>query len=502
VVLTLALLLVAGVVAGIVLGRGLTTGTTPPPASDGLAWLGDKPAGEAVQVNPANGRAEHRLTVADPGAGFELAQRDGLLVVIGADGTVTLIEVATLTALGGYQGSAGTLALLDDQNLFAVDRAAGTVAWLDPGSGRIRDTWSAGFSLADATIDGHGTLWALRADGRLHRLTVSADRLSGAAPPVTVAGAGPDAVIVGLVEGGVTVLAPGLGGSGTAVRIGTPDDGTTSVPALTGRITAPDRASVAALSVSIDDTSTVVLITPNSVIAVDTSRYGCDRPGESVEHETVTYVSCRGAGLVIALDRQGRHAPPDIRLAPGTDPDLDVANGHFFAIAGDSGVIVDGTGTRTDLSGLRLVPGNVPASAAPRRSRQPGSGQSQAPAGQRPSSAAPPASPASSAPPPGPISGDAVIASLYRAGTTYQYRASLDPPATWLSLTCTVEIYEGGTLVRTRSAPGCVGEVALGIGDGNTWTVIVVGCAGTDCVTSRGEAIDTLERPPPDGGQR
>src|SRR5688572_20217298 len=92
-VVLVAVMLVAGVVAGIVLGGAFTRGEAPVSVADALAWLRDEPRGEAVQVNPATGRAENRLPVAGPGTGFQLAQRDGLLVVTRTDGTVSLVDV-------------------------------------------------------------------------------------------------------------------------------------------------------------------------------------------------------------------------------------------------------------------------------------------------------------------------------------------------------------------------------------------------------------------------
>ena len=77
----------------------------------------------------------------------------------------------------------------------------------------------------------------------------------------------------------------------------------------------------------------VVLIGREESVAVDTSPYGCANPGEPVVYNDLVYPPCLGAGLVIALTETGSHTPPNVQRAPGTDPDLSVLNGWFFASA-------------------------------------------------------------------------------------------------------------------------------------------------------------------------
>src|SRR5690606_37981199 len=112
-------LVVVALAAGVLFGSGLAE--TAIATTDGLTWLGDDTRGEAVQVNPATGRPENRLAVAPPGAAWRLAQRDGLLVITEADGTVSVIDVATLALTGRHRGAAGIKVLLDAASLYAAD---------------------------------------------------------------------------------------------------------------------------------------------------------------------------------------------------------------------------------------------------------------------------------------------------------------------------------------------------------------------------------------------
>ena len=514
-----AAMLLAGTVAGVMLNRDMT-GDGPSVGSDSLAWLADRPAGSAVEINPSNGRPENRVVVADAGEGFELAQRDGLLVVTSPDGRVSVIDIATLAALGGYAGHAGTLALLDEENLFAVDLAAGSIVRLDPGTAATLTTWRGGDALVDAVLDGQGTIWALGADGRLHHLLSTGGGIDEAGPPTRIPGAGPLAVLTAH-PAGVTVLAPGTGpvvgaGTGIAVRVGTPDDTTITVPGLTGRVIVPPQASFDLVPVSVTDASSVLLIARDATVAVDTRPYGCDRPAESAEHNRLAYFSCQGAGLVIALDQQGHHAPPDIHLPPGTDADITVHDGRFFAYADGSGAIIDREGLRTDLNGAAIGP--VPAStttppppATTRRNNPPGGGGTGG-GGQQPVTP-----PTTTPPPPTPANGDPVVAGVSAVqqsyvsdgcynipnppppipdcttATWYEYTASLNPPPAWSSFggTCRLQARQGATLVVDISVECSATSAFVGTGTGATWDITVQACAAT-CANSAPYAVATL----------
>src|SRR5262245_13833353 len=72
-VVAVAALLVAGVIVGVMVGRP-AAGPDTADLSDGLFWVRDEAAGEAVQVNPATGRREDAVAVAPPGESWQLAQ--------------------------------------------------------------------------------------------------------------------------------------------------------------------------------------------------------------------------------------------------------------------------------------------------------------------------------------------------------------------------------------------------------------------------------------------
>jgi hypothetical protein len=313
------------------------------------------------------------------------------------------------------------------------------------------------------------------------------------------------------------------------VRIGTGSDGTMLAPGLSGPMLPADRAPVDLTPVSLVGSPTVLLLTGPRAIVVQTSRLGCDRPGEPAVHIDLAWIPCQGAGLVIGLDRQGRHAPPDLRLTAGTDPDLIVHNGWFYATGPDgSGVGIHPDGTRTE---IRLGSGPAPAAQPTQSGPRDGQGAPRPGEPRPPRRDGPPTTP----PPPfpnGPFANDDVVtgstdaqrieecagtgaaiaqlpaqpgrallagglAAMLRLAhiplnpcSVYSYTAQLNPPQPWRDFpgTCTLLVTNGpGTgdiSCAATSAP-------LGDGDGATWYVRVRACHQGACVTSATYEVTT-----------
>jgi hypothetical protein len=349
---------VASLVAGGLVGTGLTD--TLVETSDGLTWLPDDERGEAVQVNPATGGPQVRLRVAGAGNQLEVAQRDGLLVVTDTvTGEVTIIDVATLTASGSLAGSGDSAVevLLDDAQLYVVDRLLGTVRRIDPASAaEVGTGWSAAAPLADAALDRRGTVWALRVDGLLYALEWSGagKELREVAPARPVAGAGPGSVLVPH-DRGVTVFAPE---GEVVVRVDTGQDQTWRADQLGQPLRPAPASPVDLVPVSVAESATVLVVAGDDLVEVDTGRLGCGRPGTPVVYRHLIYVPCLGAGRVIVLTPDGRRRPPDIRVGRG-DPDLVLDDGRLIVYSPASGVGVmvepDGTTRR-----IRTRDGSVP----------------------------------------------------------------------------------------------------------------------------------------------
>jgi len=506
-VVLVATLLVAGVVAGIALSRRDDGSDGDPGQGDGLTWLRDELHGDALQVNPGTGRTEQALAVADPGTPWQLAQRNGLIVVTSGDGKVTLIDIATLTALGTYTDAAVGKVLLDESNLYVADRVRGTIVRLDPADGTaLGAAWRAGAPLADAVIDGAGTVWALSDNGLLHHLAWTQGALADVETPTTVGQSATRAVLVPHPSG-VTVLNPS---AGTVVRVGTDEDTTMPAPGLDGFLQAAQEAPVDLVPVSLVDSSTVVLVAGPVTVAVDTSTYGCKRPGRSAVHNGHVYLACRGTGRVIVLDAAGHRVSGDLTLGEGGDPELTTHGDLLFATLPGSdaggGLVVRPDGTFTALAGYDGTvattppPTRTPSSNRTPRSQQPGPTTS-------PPTSAPPTSPP---PPPGPRNGDQVIVGFpsYEhsgpatgcgpmcTGYWWYYSVSLSPPALWQSFagTCTLEVDGIGALNGSFVLPNCSSTgIALGDGDGASYTVTVTACSAGTCVTSAAETLYTYE---------
>lgn len=325
-----AVVVVGALVAGGLLGSGLAG--TVVDTFDGLTWLADEQRGEAVQVNPVTGGPQARLRVAPGGHELVISQRDDLLVVTDATtGTVTVIDIATLSTAGSHAatGQGAVKVLLGQGRMYVVDRQLGTIQRVDPATAAdIGNGWAGGAPLADAVIDGRGSLWALRHDGVLFTLAWSDDAggLIEAAPARMVASAGPQSVLVPHDQG-VTVFAPE---AGTVTRIRTGGDLTVRTDRLTAPVHPAPDAPADLVPVAVERTGTVLVLDGGGLLEVDTAALGCPRPGQPVVHRDLIHVPCLGQGRVIVLGRDGTHQPPDITLESGSDPQLVLDDGRLI----------------------------------------------------------------------------------------------------------------------------------------------------------------------------
>ena len=175
----LSVVVVAGsLVAGVFFGQGLSS--TAVDVADGLTWLSDDPSGEVIQVNPATGALQVRQKIGNPGDDIEVAAQygDRIYVADHTSGQLLAFDLTSILVSGQRRISTGgdvdTLGHGDD--VFLVDPEQSTIAAIDPAlTDPIGTIWVAPAGLADAAIDGAGTVWALEDDGALHSLRWSDD---------------------------------------------------------------------------------------------------------------------------------------------------------------------------------------------------------------------------------------------------------------------------------------------------------------------------------------
>jgi hypothetical protein len=496
-----ATMLVAGVAFGFSLGR---TAPNQPAAEDDLSWVPDR--GDALQVNPGTGHIENRLPVADPGTGFTLAQRDGLLIVLDGDGILAVIDEATLGVGGHYAAGDTAKVLLDPTHLFVVDLSAGTITRLDPTTAAVLDAWSAGLPLADAAVDGTGTLYALGIDGRLHRLVWTDAGATTSAAPVTVDGAGPGSVLVAH-NSGVTILNPG---NSTAVRVGSVEDATLTVPGLAGTILAPERAPLDLVPVTVDGTPRVILVAGTTVMSVDVSAFGCAKPGQPAVHAGHIYLPCAGTGHIVVLDGAGNHAGGDLSLGDSGTAVITLDGGRLYAIlpGAEAGVVVN-----PDLSTVAMTFGTTAAISSTVGSTAPVPGATAGPTtgtGKGGGSGTGGGTTSTGGgttktTPPGPGARDTVPMTLGTAqgSDTSQcgvsapfpqcviiygyYILTVTPPGNWHGFTGTCELHDTGGISGGDTPVPCdaSSQHVVGTGDGRTHTFTVTACQGSDCVTSK-----------------
>lgn len=336
----LSVVLVAvSLVAGVLFGNGLSR--TAVELADGLTWLADDPSGDVIQVNPALGRAEVRRSVAAAGNDLTLAQHAGFLYVIDhTDGVLSTIDVTTLEQSGsrGVPGGGAAETLSDGTTVFLVDRAAHSVAAIDPlTTDEIGRVWVERRGLADVAVDGQGTVWSLDRTGRLTALrwsTTSAEFLEQDTHELDVNG---DAVVVGH-ERGATVMGadPGL-----VQQVGGELDLRTSTTALRGRLLAPLRTPSELTAAASPESSTVVVLARGRLAEVAVADSGCAAPGRPEVFAGRVYVPCAGEATVLQLDAQGGFAGPPIPTPRGEDPEL---------VLDDDALLINVPGARTGIS--------------------------------------------------------------------------------------------------------------------------------------------------------
>ena len=85
-----------------------------------------------------------------------------VFLAVGEEDQAPLVPITTIEVL------------LDNNQVYLVDRPAGAVHRIDPRTAAdVGPPWLAGTALADAVLDGSGTVWALGTDARLHTLNWS-----------------------------------------------------------------------------------------------------------------------------------------------------------------------------------------------------------------------------------------------------------------------------------------------------------------------------------------
>ncbi|MDT9591880.1 fibronectin type III domain-containing protein [Nocardioides zeae] len=341
----------ASLVAGLAFGEGLSR--TVVDITDGLTWLSDDPSGEVIQVNPATGRPERRLSVGEPGNDLQVSQSDGRLFVTNrTTGEIFSVDLASVLVSGQRRVAAGgaTDLLLHDGAAYLVDRSNSTVSRIDVSTtDAVGERWVATEGLADAAIDGEGRVWAIDKVGHLVELRWSdTERRFITESDHDVDYSGDSSVLVGHDEG-VTVFGPD---AGIVVQVGTGKDVVGDAPALAGRLAAPASSPSDLVPVAAPETGTVLIVGDGEFREVSVRTIGCPKPGRPEVHRGLVYVPCDSEGRIVVLGQDGRRAANDITVPGDRDAELVVDDGNLIVnVPGaQAGLIVRPDGSVDDLT--------------------------------------------------------------------------------------------------------------------------------------------------------
>ncbi|MEO7268965.1 MAG: fibronectin type III domain-containing protein [Knoellia sp.] len=343
-----AVAVAASLLVGAVAGQGLATVALD--VADGVTWLPDDASGQIVEVNPSTGQPQTRLQLAGTGSSLQIRQRDGrLLVMDGTTGQISSVNLATLLASGRRAGAPGgdSKLLVGSGRVYLVDLMTGSLRRVDPITLTDLGNELKLGPLADAVVDGRGTLWLAQADGEIVsvRWSDDADRFVGEEHQ-NVAGSGPNARLVAH-PAGVTVF--GSDG-GVVVQVGTDKDVAVPLPALQGEVQAAAESPRDLVAAALPDTGGVVLLSQGKLLDLAVGALGCSAPQRPIVFGGRVYVPCANAGRVLVLGPDGRRAAPDILTEDRGTPTLVIDDGRLVVSSpgAATGVVVDNEGnTRT-----------------------------------------------------------------------------------------------------------------------------------------------------------
>ncbi|MFC7487839.1 hypothetical protein ACOCJ7_15130 [Knoellia sp. CPCC 206453] len=343
-----AVAVAASLLVGAVAGQGLATVALD--VADGVTWLPDDSSGQIVEINPSTGQPQTRLQLAGTGSSLQISQRDGrLLVMDGKTGQISSVNLATLLASGRRAGAPGgnSKLLVGSGRVYLVDLRTGSLRRVDPITLTDLGNELKLGPLADAVVDGRGTVWLAQADGEVVsvRWSDDADRFVGEEHQA-VAGSGPNARLVAH-PAGVTVF--GSDG-GVVVQVGTDKDVAVPLPALQGEVQAAAESPRDLVAAALPDTGGVVLLSQGKLLDLAVGALGCSAPQRPIVFGGRVYVPCANAGRVLVLGPDGRRAAPDILTEDRRTPTLVLDDGRLVVSSpgAATGVVVDNQGnTRT-----------------------------------------------------------------------------------------------------------------------------------------------------------
>ena len=311
--------------------------------ADGLTWLPDNATGQVVEVNPSTGTPQARLQLGGPGSDLQINQRDGrLLVTDAATGQVSSINLATLLASGRRAASPGgnTKLLVGSGRVYLVDLDQGTLRRVDPITLTDLGSELRVGKLADAVIDGGGTIWLALVDGRVisARWSDSADRFVGQQDH-PVKGSGPGTRLVAHPRG-VTAFGPD---GGVVVQIGTNADVAVALPDLRGDVAAASESPSTLVAAAATDIGRVVLLSGGKAHELSVTDLGCSAP------QKPTVFGGQGLRALRRCRTRARPRPrrssgrPDILTADRQTPTLVVDDGRLVVSTpgAATGVVVD-----------------------------------------------------------------------------------------------------------------------------------------------------------------
>jgi hypothetical protein len=293
-------------VAGVVVALAVTalTGTGLPLPSlsvaDPMVWVPDSARGEVALVDPRSGRVEARVAAGEPGDDLEVAQQTGRFAVTNhRAGAVLMLDAGTLAVTGRRSAPGGEVRLLlTDAGALLVELEAGVVRRVDPSTVEdIGPPVELGRPIVDVAANAVGTLSLLLSGGGVHGVRWSAQSAAfeDVEPTAPVALADADRSTVVLLSDGILGGRPGGAG----------------------------------------------------VIEVPVGGADCAHPWRPAIVGAVAYVSCLGAGQVLALTLAGQASGPPIDL-PGS-PQPVRYDGGVLLVAAEQAVLVPAGGAARSL---------------------------------------------------------------------------------------------------------------------------------------------------------
>ncbi|WP_425565590.1 fibronectin type III domain-containing protein [Pilimelia columellifera] len=317
------------------LGLGLTDHAAA--NFDASSWLWSSVKGELARVNGVTGRVDTRQDLAGAaGHRVQIAQTDRLILLRDiSTGRVSALDLATLRATATTPTTSGigvTVALHED-GAFVVDSVQGIVRQLDPSTlTPVGEPVRLPPGVTGGVFDGAGRLWVgVPSEGTVVSVTPAGADASPAVTRTEAVASPQQDLAVAALDDGVAVL------NRTSARLTSLRGGERRETPLTldGPAALPPRIVGDTIAVTIADTRTVHVVTPDAQVRSFTVPGAGDRLRPAVPWAGRFYCPDDAAGRVHVLDAAGS-AAPSLSVTGANGPlELEVRERRLFINAPD-----------------------------------------------------------------------------------------------------------------------------------------------------------------------